>query len=217
MKKKKCSKCEEGKHLNRFCKKKDGVCGRYSICKKCDSKKQREYQRKNRHKLSITDKAYYENNKEKILKRQRQYNVNNKEKISTNKKRYFQENKEKIYNSRKKCQTNKYNLNKNIRTRIGQSLNGNKNGASWEVLVGYTLFDLIKHLQKQFKPGMTFENYGEWHIDHKIPISAFNFSDPKHEDFKRCWALKNLQPLWAIDNLKKGNRLKKPFQPRLAL
>jgi hypothetical protein len=56
-----------------------------------------------------------------------------------------------------------------------------------------------------------------WHINHVIPISAFNFSSPEDIDFKKCWALKNLRPLWAKDNFSKNARLDKPFQPSLAL
>ncbi|GAH87691.1 unnamed protein product, partial [marine sediment metagenome] len=76
---------------------------------------------------------------------------------------------------------------------------------------------LVRHLKKQFQPGMTWENYGEWHMDHKVPVSAFNFSSSDHIDFKRCWALKNLQPMWATENHIKKNKLAKPFQPSLLL
>jgi len=62
---------------------------------------------------------------------------------------------------------------------------------------------------------MTWDNYGKWHIDHVIPTSVFNFEKPEDDDFKRCWSLQNLQPLWALDNIKKGNKLEKPFQPKL--
>ncbi len=78
---------------------------------------------------------------------------------------------------------------------------------SWELLVGYTIIDLKKHLEKQFTDGMTWENYGKWHIDHVKPICKFNINSVDCEDFKTCWSLDNLQPLWAIDNLKKGGNL----------
>lgn len=77
------------------------------------------------------------------------------------------------------------------------------------------------HLEAQFAPGMTWENHGNgdgrWHVDHKIPLSAFNYETPDDIDFKRCWALSNLQPMWAADNIKKGAKLTAPFQPSLAL
>ena len=72
--------------------------------------------------------------------------------------------------------------------------------------------DLIKHLEKTLPDGYTWE---ECHIDHKIPMSAFNFTTPEHTDFKRCWALSNLRLLPAKENLVKYNKLYKPFQPAL--
>lgn len=100
---------------------------------------------------------------------------------------------------------------------ISKSLRGRKGGKHWESIVGYTLHQLINHLEKQFKPGMTWENYGTvWHIDHKIPVSVFNFKTYDDIDFQRCWELKNLQPMFAFENKSKGNKLSKPFQPSLA-
>ncbi|NZD50505.1 hypothetical protein [Rhizobium leguminosarum] len=92
-----------------------------------------------------------------------------------------------------------------------------KAGRSWESFVDYTIDELITHLTRLFTIGMSLENYGEWHIDHKIPKAVFNYSSPDHIDFKRCWALTNLQPLWAAENIRKHARLEEPFQPSLAL
>ncbi|GAG90799.1 unnamed protein product, partial [marine sediment metagenome] len=60
---------------------------------------------------------------------------------------------------------------------------------------------------------MTWKNQGKWHLEHKVPVSAFNFSSSDHIDFKRCWALSNLQPMWAKENLSKSAKIDKPFQP----
>ncbi|KKM61824.1 hypothetical protein LCGC14_1527870, partial [marine sediment metagenome] len=81
-----------------------------------------------------------------------------------------------------------FRLNERIRKAIYFSILGRKNGRHWEHLVGWTLKQLKTYLQKLFQTGMTWENYGEWHVDHIIPISAHNFSKPEHPDFKRCWA-----------------------------
>jgi len=94
---------------------------------------------------------------------------------------------------------------------------GSKNGWSWSKILGYTIDDLTKHLEKQFTDGMTLENFGEWQIDHIIPVSKLNFSNTTHLDFMKCYALSNLQPLWAVDNRSKSNKLEKPFQPSLQL
>ena len=108
-------------------------------------------------------------------------------------------------------------LSRKISNDIRQALNGAKGYRSWETLIGYKVKDLIKHLQKQFVKGMAWDNYGEWHIDHIIPQSAFHYTSSDDIDFKRCWALENLQPLWGIDNVLKGSKILKPFQPSLKL
>jgi len=103
-----------------------------------------------------------------------------------------------------------------IRTRISSSIrsslkrNGtNKKGHSWEQLVGFTLEELVEHLESQFTGLMTWENMGRggWHIDHIIPVSYFNFTSYDDEEFKICWSLNNLQPLWEHDNISKGAKL----------
>mgnify|MGYP001573329522 CR=1 FL=1 len=113
--------------------------------------------------------------------------------------------------------SHKFKLNKNISIAIYRSLKDNKNGRHWEQLVGWTLDELKIHLERQFRGSMGWINYGEWEIDHRIPISAFNFDCSDHIDFRRCWALSNLQPLWAKENLSKNDKLNKDFQPSLAL
>ena len=128
-------------------------------------------------------------------------------------KKWMEKNKEKrkIYNrkyQREKLRNNLiYRLSHNIRKSVWYSLKGNKNGKHWEDLVGYTQEDLRRHLEKQFKDGMNWSNYGKWHLDHIIPMSLFNITGVKSKGFKKCWALENLQPLWEKDNFKKHNKL----------
>ena len=73
-------------------------------------------------------------------------------------------------------------------------------------LLGYTVVDLMQHLEAKFQPGMSWENYGRfgWHIDHIRPLASFSYDTPDDPGFKQAWALSNLQPLWAIDNWRKG-------------
>lgn len=89
---------------------------------------------------------------------------------------------------------------------IWQCLREEKNGWRWESLVGYTLDELAAHLEAQFLPGMSWSNMDKWHIDHRVPKSFFDYETPDCPDFKFAWALTNLQPIWTIDNLKKGSR-----------
>jgi hypothetical protein len=112
----------------------------------------------------------------------------------------------------------KHNIRTRIMSRICDTIRTKKprNRKWWDVL-GYNIDVLRLHLEKHFKDGMTWENYGEWHIDHVIPVSVFNFQTIDDIDFKKCWSLSNLRPLWAKDNLKKSASLEKPFQPSLAI
>jgi len=107
----------------------------------------------------------------------------------------------------------KRELSQRIGSRMRHSLYWGKNGHHWEELVGYTLDDLMDHLESQFKRGMTWDNYGDWHIDHIRPIADFDYEFVHDEEFKQCWSLWNLQPLWAKENRVKGVSCEAPPLP----
>jgi hypothetical protein len=71
-----------------------------------------------------------------------------------------------------------------------------------EELLGCSIENLKKHLEKQFTQGMSWKNYGKWHVDHIKPCANFDLS--KKTEQQKCFNYNNLQPLWAVDNLKKG-------------
>jgi hypothetical protein len=73
-------------------------------------------------------------------------------------------------------------------------------------LIGCTVDELRQHLEAQFTDGMTWDNYGRtgWHIDHIRPCASFDLSDPEQQ--RECFHYSNLQPLWAVDNIRKGSR-----------
>lgn len=87
-----------------------------------------------------------------------------------------------------------------------RALGRGKAGRSWREFVPYTLDDLMAHLERQFLPGMTWANRGEWHIDHIRPLCSFKFTTPDDAEFRAAWALSNLRPLWALDNIRKNGR-----------
>lgn len=70
--------------------------------------------------------------------------------------------------------------------------------------LSYSIEELMSHIAAQFSDGMSWDNWGEWHIDHIKPRSAFDMRDPVQ--LAKCWALSNLQPLWAKENQSKGHR-----------
>lgn len=96
-------------------------------------------------------------------------------------------------------------LSKRISHAIRLALGKRKAGRRWETIVGYSLDDLMRHIERQFERGMTWENMGEWHIDHVLPIAMFSYETCDDPEFRACWALTNLRPLWAKKNLQKAD------------
>lgn len=91
-----------------------------------------------------------------------------------------------------------------MRCYINRALQGKKKGRSWQKLVGYSLEELMDHLERQFLPGMSWDNRGRgWHIDHIRPLSSFAYTNADDPQFREAWALTNLRPLWARDNQRK--------------
>jgi hypothetical protein len=180
---------------------------------------QKKIYQENKEERKIKARKYYSENKlkakERDLKRRKEINAWHEEWVNKNYRKWREINNKA---NRKRRSTAKGRLNHSISSYIRKSLkNGSKSERNWESLVGYTLSQLQRHLEKQFQAGMTWDNYGEWHIDHKIPLSVFNFEHPEDIDFKRAWDLKNLQPLWATDNIVKNAKISKPFQPALSM
>lgn len=201
--------------------------------------KQKEYREGNKAEIAAQKKLAHERDREQDRERARQHYEANKELYKARARRHYLENKErhgklnrewaaahpeKIKESARKVHskyrsTTKGNLSSTMSKRMNESLRkGMKAGRHWETLVNFTIDELKRHLEKLFKPGMSWENYGTvWHIDHKTPIALFNFERPDDIDFRLCWSLKNLQPLEAKENMSKGARVEKPFQPSLAI
>ena len=121
--------------------------------------------------------------------------------------RYYKMNPSKRHKRTKEQDIKRYEKNKvhmNVSRMIRHALNGKTKTLPTFKALGYSLQLLEEHLERQFKSGMTWENYGEWHIDHIYPQSKLPYDDVTHPNFLKCWALENLQPLWAADNIRKA-------------
>lgn len=79
----------------------------------------------------------------------------------------------------------------------------------WNKILGFTKEDFLKHMEKEFEEGMTFENYGEWVISFHIPKRCYKFKSLKDEDFRRFWSLKNITPKWLKDAQHQKKEIKK--------
>lgn len=159
-------------------------------------------------KKKATRLASYKANKERENRRSLQWQIENRERRNA-KSSEWQKTSEKARAIRRRHRVSKKNdpkyiLCRRMRDGLRRSLLSSKGGRSWESLVGYTAVQLRHHIEAQFLPGMTWENAASWHIDHIVPVAAFDFASAGCSDFAACWALGNLRPMWALENKKKG-------------
>lgn len=197
----------QNSNIQKFCSQK---CYREAYKKykrKYDKKYRISYELKNKKKISKCKKRYYQSNKFNISKKHKKYYKTHKEE----RKKYDKIHKERLNKYRKllKLKNPSFRILCNLRTRINQVLKGINKSKSTIKLLGCSLEFLKQHLEKQFKPGMSWKNYGrgwnnkkEWQIDHIKPCASFDLSVPEQQ--KLCFNYTNLQPLWAEENLSKG-------------
>jgi len=175
------------------------------------------YQQDHKQSLYEARKEWKKNNPDKLKASRAKYRRKHKEAITAYNKSWAATNVDKVRAIRRKAMakknaTIKGNLNNRMRTAMGQSLSevkDNKNGRSWESLVGYTVHHLRAHLESLFTEGMSWELFltGAIAIDHIIPLVFFIFDSPSDAEFQYCWSLYNLRPLWKKANLEKHDKL----------
>jgi hypothetical protein len=169
------------------------IGGRKVAIKKYESKPETKKRKSENH------KNWAEKNKEHLSKYIKEYRENNVDKIRQIKR---------DYERNRKARDPLYKLISNFRTAIYQVLkesNVEKNKHYFDILQ-YTPEQLILHLELQFKDTMSWDNYGDWHVDHKLPITHFNIQEMGDSEFMSCWSLDNLQPMWGIENIRKSNK-----------
>jgi hypothetical protein len=162
-----------------------------------------------------SNKKYYESNKEKISEYYSKWKKDKKQHLKEYHKQWRMENVDKWRKTKRDYERNRkatdplYKLISNFRTAIYQVLkesNVEKNKHYFDILQ-YTPEQLITHLELQFKDTMSWDNYGEWHVDHKLPITHFNIVEMGDDEFMKCWSLDNLQPMWGVENIRKSNKI----------
>ena len=143
--------------------------------------------------------------KEQIAKQVKDYQEKHKKEITLYKKLWHQKNKKNInlqIIKRLKTDIN-FRLAHYLRNRMRKVLKGLIKSKSTIKLLGCSLKTFRKHLENKFTKGMSLDNYGKWHIDHIRPCASFDLS--KASEQRKCFNYKNLQPLWAKDNLIKSD------------
>ena len=180
---------------------------RYEKNKEKELKQRKEWHENNKERDLATKKAYRENNKEKCREMSKRWEENNKERRAATAKAYREAHRDehnKKYNE-KRQNDDMLRMTTNLRNRVYKTVKKGHKSASTMELTGCGIEELKEHLASKFTEGMTFENYGEWHIDHILPCTSFNLLLP--EEQRKCFHYTNLQPLWAIDNIKKGAKI----------
>ncbi len=229
-----CRKCKIEKDLSEFYINKSSKDGYYNSCKSCEVERSLSYYNENREKQLENKKQRYYNNHEVNLQKKRDYDEKNREIVNKKAreryydnleyaKEYYKNNKELILERNKKWIENNKEYFKQLNSKNTiKWLNENPHVVVWRqmlyrtinrfglkkenktvVLLGYSAIELKEHIESLFEDGMSWDNWGEWHIDHIYPLSRFDKETPISE----VNSLSNLRPIWATENLKKGNRI----------
>lgn len=214
---KKCSKCKTTKILEDFPNDPKCVDGKRGTCKDC----RKPIWISNETQLLVCCRCGIEKDIELFAKKGKQkpneckdcLNLRERTKRSDDpdawnerKRNSYNRNKDSINETRRvrlqkrRDEDPQYRIMMALHCRLYMAVKKNK-GKTMELL-GCSLDHATKHLESKFTTGMAWENYGEWHIDHIKPCASFNLEDP--EEQKKCFHWTNLQPLWAIDNIRKG-------------
>lgn len=183
-------------HLQTICKPCFNAArkARYLANKDQERRRQKEYYAENKDYLAITYKSYAERNKDRKTAYQAEYRMRHKNKA----KEYARE-----YMRQRRSKDIEFKIKDCLRSRLNKVIKfGYKSVATIE-LIGCSVHELMQHLENRFSNGMTWENYGSyWHIDHVRPCASFDLKDQEQQ--KQCFHYSNLQPLKAIENIRKG-------------
>lgn len=207
----------------------DNFYHNYAVCIPCSKQKRKDYYQKHKEHLCSLSRKNYSLNKEDRRSTQKEWRDSNKEKLQKDKKEWRDANLEKVaiknkqWKSLNKDKTNAYfrtyrkersssdplfKLSKLIRARFGTAFMRFKKKKTQSTMqwLGCSLEELKKYLESQFEPGMTWDNHGMWHIDHIVPLGSAKTA----EELYKLSHYTNLQPLWAADNLRKGDSIESP-------
>tara|TARA_R110002153_G_C12992365_1_gene464062 strand:+ start:32 stop:550 length:519 start_codon:yes stop_codon:yes gene_type:complete len=157
----------------------------------------KDYRDNNKDVVRASKKKWRDGNEEAYQEYQREYRRKNKDKLNERKREY---------RKKRKLADANFKLRGNLSTRLYYAVKdqGTTKDSTTMKLTGCTLRALVSHLESQFTEGMTWENYGQWHVDHMRPCASFDLTLDGEQG--KCFHYTNLQPLWAADNLKKSDK-----------
>ncbi len=205
----KCKKCQIEKSFNKFYKNKNNILGINLSCKQCYAQRAKLWYTKNKNTYLDKCKLYQQKNKEKRNITTNKWRIKNRQKYKIYNRNWKQKNKDKlnIHQKFRLIHDVNFRLRRNLRTRIKTSIKNNYKSGSAVTDLGCTIPELKQYIESKFLPGMSWENwsFNGWHMDHIKPLSSFNLQD--RAQFCEACHYSNLQPLWAKDNLSKGDKI----------
>lgn len=198
LRRKRCCRCAKNRLIKEFGKRSCAPDGLKYWCKECDSEAGKKFYKENRDKVLNSCKIRYKNNSERYLAQQNKYRKENPQKRKSTLRRFT---------ANKRKANPMYKLEVTLRNRINlvTRYRGKKKPIKTMELIGCTIEECRAHIESLFKPGMSWSNHGQWHIDHKLPIASFDLTDLEQQ--KICFNYTNLQPLWAAENRSKGAKI----------
>ena len=212
MEHKECKTCGESKPWSDYYLFKGKPHG--AKCKACVRKEKAAWRAspEGKAKKASEDRKHYEKNKEKIKDQRRKRYENNKDQELTYNRAYQEANKERLASQLSERIKNDpaLHLRRIVSSAVWRALKkqGKVKGGRTFTALPYSSQDLVEHLEKQFDEKMNWDNYGSyWDLDHIYPQSLLPYDSLDHPNFKKCWALDNLQPLEPIANIRKSNRV----------
>lgn len=212
-----CAKCGTYKTLQFFNKCKSNKDGLDYTCRECSIIKSKKSYQLHREKRIAESKNYAKNNREQRTKYKAMWRNKNKERANLAQKIWREKNRE-TFNIKRNLYMKtfiknniNYKISKSLRGRLRSAIKTNAKLGSAVKDLGCSIEEFKIYLESKFQHGMTWENWSidGWHIDHILPLSSFDLTDP--EQFKTAVHYTNLQPLWAKDNLSKNKYKNKSF------
>ena len=167
----------------------------------------RNYRASEKRKTQMTEynKQYWVKTKDEQLERNRQWKADNRERHNATQRVYKRQ-----WEKHQRETNPAFKITKNMRNRLWQAVKAqgaDKSARTFE-LVGCTSEELMTHLESQFTEGMSWDNYGEWHVDHIKPCALFDMLLADEQE--ACFHYTNLQPLWGPENSRKGAKYEDP-------
>jgi len=199
-----CFRCSEVKPLEQYYKNVKRIDGVQSYCKSCMKIENQKNYQKHKETWDERSKRYAKTDSAKEYRRNwanDKYH-NDEEHRKTVIKRV-------VDYERQQLKSNlEYKIKHNLRSRLSSAIRSQSCGKyrNTEKLTGCSVKILREHIERLFDEKMSWENYGEWHIDHIRPCCSFDLSN--EDEQLECFHYTNLQPLWAKDNLSKGSKYK---------